>query len=66
MQDLTLTLDHKMTQSLHELMSHYGVKSKAEIIAKAIVVLKTIAYVNNEDGEIVARKGDKETLIIVR
>ncbi len=66
MSEITLELDKKATQSIKDLMKHYRVKSKAEIISKAIAVLKTAAYVDKANGEIFARKGNHETKILIK
>lgn len=66
MTELTLELDQKATQSINELMQHYEVTSRAEIISKAIAMLKIAAYVGKTGGSLYARKGTKETELIVR
>ena len=66
MSEITLELDNKANQSIKDLMKHYNVKTKAEIISKAIAVLKTAAYVDKAKGELFARKGTHETKILIR
>lgn len=66
MTELTLKLDQKASESIIDLMSHYGVVTKAEIISKAIAVLKIASYIDKTQGELFARKGAHETKIIVR
>ncbi len=66
MVELTLQLDHKASASLKELMSHYRVKSKAEIISKALAILQIASHIDKTEGELFARKGNHETKIIVR
>ncbi len=66
MTELNLQLDQRASDSLIELMSHYRVSSKAEIISKAIAVLKIASHVDKTQGELFARKGNHETKIIVR
>lgn len=63
---LTLELDKRASDSLRDLMSHYKVSTKAEIISKAIAILKIACHIDKTDGELLARKGDHETKIIVR
>jgi len=65
MTELTLELDFKASESIKELMSHYKVSSKAEVISKALAVLKIAAYVDKTQGELLARKGNHETKIVV-
>jgi hypothetical protein len=66
MTELTLELDHRASQSIKDLMSHYRVSSKAEIISKALAVLQIASHVDKTKGELFARKGIHETKIIVR
>ena len=66
MTELTLELDQKANESINDLMSHYRVGSRAELISKAIEVLKIVATVDRTDGELVARKGRGETRLRFR
>jgi len=66
MTELILELDEQASETLTDLMSHYRVKSKAEVISKAIAVLKIASHIDKTDGELFARKGTHETRIIVQ
>lgn len=66
MTELSLELDQNAQKSLRDLMTHYRVRSRAEIISKAIAVLKIAAHIENTDGELFARKGNHETKIVIR
>jgi hypothetical protein len=66
MAEITLEVDQKAAESINELMTHYKVESRAEIISKAIAVLKIAAHVGKTGGSLYARKGDQETKLIVR
>lgn len=66
MANLTLNLDKKAEKIIQELRSHYGATSKAEIIRKAIALLQVVAEIETGKGEFIARKGGKETRILVR
>jgi hypothetical protein len=66
MTELTLELDQKAVGSIESLMRHFGVGSKAEIISKALAMLRIAAEVDKTQGIIVARKGNKETQLIFR
>lgn len=65
MAELTLELDPQASESLKELMTHYKVSSQAQVITKALAVLKIAAYVAKTQGELLARKGTHETKIVV-
>jgi hypothetical protein len=64
--EITLELDYKASQSINELMEHYKVTSKAEIISKGIAMLKIAAHVDKTGGDLYARNGSHETKLIVR
>jgi metal-responsive CopG/Arc/MetJ family transcriptional regulator len=66
MTEITLELDQKAAQSINDLMDHYKVNSRAEIISKAIAMLKIAAHVGKTGGSLYARKGTNETKLIVR
>lgn len=66
MQELTLELDQRATDSIRDLMSYYRVNTGAEIISKAIAILKIVCHIDRTDGELFARKDGHETKIIVR
>jgi hypothetical protein len=63
---LALELDNKAQKSINDLMNHYRVNSRAEIISKALAILKTVSYIEETNGELFARKGNQETKIVVR
>jgi hypothetical protein len=65
MSNLTLNLDEKAEQTIEHLRKHYGASSKAEVIRKALTLLKVAAQVEDEDGHLIARKNGKETEIIL-
>ncbi len=66
MTELTLELDKNTNDSFHDLMNHYDLKTKAQVVAKGISLLKIAAYVDLTEGELIVRKGSHETKIIVR
>ena len=66
MQDINLRIDKKSSESISALMKHYNVTTEAALISKAVAVLKTAAFIELENGELFARRGDKETKIIIR
>jgi hypothetical protein len=66
MTELTLELDQKAMLSMEGLMKHYGVVTKAELISKALAMLRIAAEVDRTDGILVARKGNRETQLVFR
>lgn len=66
MANLTLNLDKRAEKSIDQLRAHYGASSKAEVIRKALALLQVAAEVDETNGELIARKNNKETKIIVR
>ncbi len=61
--ELSLELDKKADDSINDLMRHYNVKSRADLISKAISVLKVVAYVEDSQGDLIARRNGHETKI---
>lgn len=64
MTELILELDQKALSSIKILMDHYGTRSKAEIISKALAMLRIAAEVDKTDGVLIARKGNQETQLV--
>jgi len=52
MSELTLELDERASDSIRDLMSYYRVSTKAEIISKAIAILKIACHIDRTDGEL--------------
>jgi len=59
--ELVLELDSRANATIHDLMIHYGLRTKAELFSKAISILKVAAYVESTNGELVARRGNEES-----
>lgn len=66
MTELTIELDNNAMISFNDLMIHYRLKTKAEVITKGLLLLKIAAAIDETQGELIARKGSGETRIIVR
>ncbi|HEX9660977.1 MAG TPA: hypothetical protein VGB27_01720 [Candidatus Binatia bacterium] len=63
----TFNVDERMEQSLEELKKHFGASSKAEVIRKAIALLKVVTDSEDADGSITIQKKDgKEQKLIIR
>jgi metal-responsive CopG/Arc/MetJ family transcriptional regulator len=63
MNEVTLQFDQDATKSIDDLMAYYKVTSRAELISKAISMLKVAAYIGSTQGELIARKNGQETRI---
>lgn len=63
--DILLSCDSKATESINSLKKHYGV-STAEVFTKGLMLLKVATKINEEHGELVARRGSEEKKIIVK
>lgn len=65
----TFKFDEKLTQTLDELKSATGASSKAEIVRRAIALLKVVQDATKDGGEVVVRppKGsdDRERVIVM-
>lgn len=65
MTELNLELNQTAENEIKKLMEFYQVKTRAELITKALAVLRVAAIVRQTEGKLIARKGDKETTISV-
>ncbi len=63
MNEVTLQFDKQASKSIDDLMKYYNVGSRAELISKAIYMLKVAARVGKMEGELIARKDGEETII---
>lgn len=66
MTEITFEFNDTANIAIDDLMKYYGVKTKAEIISKAIAILKIAAYVDSTQGQLIARKGTQETQLTTR
>jgi hypothetical protein len=66
MAEITLNFDKEALHSIDDLMKFYQVSNKADLITKAITVLKICAHVDRTNGELVARKNGQESIILTR
>ena len=66
MSEVTLQLDKEASKSIDDLMKYYNVRSRAELISKAIYMLKVAARVGTMEGELIARKNGEETVLKMR
>jgi len=65
MTQLTIELDRNAVNRFDQLMTHYKLKDQAAVISKALAALTIFAAIDSTDGELIARKGEHETRIIV-
>lgn len=63
MSEVTLQFDKKANQEINDLMKHYKIANRAELISKAIWMLKIAAHIGQTDGELIARKDGHECKI---
>ena len=62
----SFNVDEKMSQSLESLKAHFGATSNAEVLRKAVALLKIAAESEDEDGSITIRKKDQDQKIIIK
>ena len=62
----TFNIDEKMGQSLEDLKEHFGASSKAEVLRKAVALLKIAMESEAADGSITIRKDNVDQRIIIR
>jgi hypothetical protein len=66
MSEITLEFDKKALKSLDNLMTHYRLNNRGDLISKALGMLNIAACIDKTGGQLLARKGDRETKIIIR
>lgn len=62
----TFNIDEKMGQALEELKEHFGASSKAEVLRKAVALLKIAQESEAADGSIIIRKDNADQKIIIK
>lgn len=66
MHEVTYRLDQVASDSIDELIRHYNVNDSSQVIKKSLALLQIAAYVEKTEGEMIIRKGNHETKLIVR
>ena len=63
----SFNVDAKLDQTLEDLKKHFGASSKAEVLRKAVALLKVASDNEQPDGSIVIRIGqNKDMKVLVR
>ena len=62
----TFNIDQKMEKTLEELKEHFGATSKAEVLRKAVALLKIAAESEAADGSIIIRKDGEEQKVLIK
>ena len=62
----SFNIDDKMGQTLEGLKEHFGATSKAEVLRKAVALLKIAADFEAADGSITIRKNDQDQKVIIK
>lgn len=66
MSTTTFKFDQRMEEAIAELQKQFGATSKAEIIRKAVALLKVVGDAEKSGGEFIIRQDDKEKQVILR
>jgi hypothetical protein len=62
----TFNVDEKMEQSLEDLKKYLGATSKAEVIRRAVALLKVLSESEEFDGSITIQKAGKPQKLIIK
>jgi len=63
----SFNIDPKLDQTLEDLKKHYGAASKAEVLRKAIALLKVVRENEQPDGSVLIRTTqNRDMKILVR
>lgn len=65
MTEVRFELDNQTDENVRKLMSQFGCRSKIELFRKAIAWLEVVDYVNSNNGEIIARRGNCDTRLVI-
>lgn len=65
MTEITLEFNDIANKTINDLKKHYGANT-AEIFKKGIGLLKLAAYIENTEGQLIARKGNHDTILNIR
>lgn len=62
----SFNVDEKMDATLEDLKQHYHASSKAEVIRKAIALLKVAKENEQDDGSLIIRRNNEELKVLVK
>lgn len=62
----TFNVDEKMVKVLEDLRIHYHASSRAEVLRKAVALLKIASESEAEGGSIIVRKDDVDQKIVIQ
>jgi hypothetical protein len=63
----SFNVDPKLDQTLEDLKKHYGASSKAEVLRKAVALLKVVRENEQPDGSVVIRTAqNRDMRVLVR
>jgi hypothetical protein len=63
----SFNVDPKLDQTLEDLKKHYGAASKAEVLRKAIALLKVVRENEQPDGSVLIRTSqNRDMKVLVR
>jgi len=55
-----------MDQTLEQLKEHYNASSKAEVIRKAVALLKVVTENEQDDGSLIIRRNNEDVKVLVK
>lgn len=62
----SFNVDTRMDATLEQLKEHYSASSKAEVIRKAVALLKVAMENEQDDGSLVIRKNNEDIKVLVK
>lgn len=62
----TFKFDAKTAEAIKHLKEHYGATSIAEVFRKALALLDLSAEIEEQHGQLIAKRGDQEQVIVIR
>ena len=62
----SFNVDERMDETLEQLKEHYNASSKAEVIRKAVALLKVVTENEQDDGSLIIRRNNEDVKVLVK
>ena len=62
----SFNVDERMDATLEDLKEHYNASSKAEVIRKAVALLKIAKENEQKDGSLIIRRDNEDLKVLVK
>jgi hypothetical protein len=63
--NLTLKINKDSMSDIKDIMEYFRIDNYQDLFSKSLSALKILAYIGKTDGELIARKDSRETIIVL-